>query len=68
VPGGKAAVVIGCNNFMVNGKYHSIPNDDIILELAAAVGLLTYQRVDRQLQKTSAGNIREETVLFLQKT
>jgi len=68
VPGGKAAVVIGCNNFMVDGKYHSIPNDDIILELATSVGLPTYQRVDRQLQKTSAGNIREETVLFLQKT
>jgi hypothetical protein len=64
---GRAAVVIGCNNFMVNGKYRSIPNDDIIQELAAFAGLHTYARVDRKLQKTSAGNIREEAVLFMQK-
>jgi tRNA G10 N-methylase Trm11 len=67
-PGGEAAVVIGCNNFMVNGKYHSIPNDEVLLDLAAHVDLHTYYRVDRELQKTSSGNIREETVLFLKKS
>jgi hypothetical protein len=65
--GGRVAIVIGRNNFMVDGKYHAIPNDNIIEELASQVGFVTSQRVDRDLQKTSAGNIRKETVLFLQK-
>jgi hypothetical protein len=65
--GGRAAIVIGRNNFMVFGKYHAIPNDDIIEEMARHVGFVTSQRVDRDLQKTSAGNIRTETVLFLQR-
>ena len=65
--GGRAAIVIGRNNFMVFGKYHAIPSDDIIEEMAHYVGFTTSQRVDRDLQKTSAGNIRTETVLFLQR-
>jgi hypothetical protein len=50
---------------MVNGRYHSIPNDQVIAELAERVGLQTSYKVERALQKTSAGNIRTETVLFL---
>jgi len=67
-PSGRAAVVIGRNNFKVNGKYHNVPNDDIIEQLAAEVGLNTYCRIDRELQKTSAGNIRKEAILFLKKS
>jgi len=66
-PGGRAAVVIGRNNFMVGGSYRAIPNDNIVAEFAAHVGLAEYGRVERKLQKTSSGNIREETVLLLQK-
>jgi len=66
-PGGKAAVVIGRNNFMIGTGYRQIPNDNVIEELAAHVGLVRYERVDRKLQKTSSGNIREEAVLLLQK-
>jgi tRNA G10 N-methylase Trm11 len=65
--GGRAAVVIGRNNFMVGGSYRAIPNDDITAELAEHAGLTLYGRVDRKLQKTSSGNIREEAVLLLQK-
>ena len=65
--GGRAAVVIGRNNFMVGGSYRAIPNDNIIAELAEHAGLPVYDRIDRKLQKTSSGNIREEAVLLLEK-
>lgn len=68
IKGGKAAIVIGPNHFKVGTKFYSIPNDEVIKELAISVGLNPFQNaIKRELQKTSSGNIRSETILFLQK-
>lgn len=66
--GGKAAIVIGPNHFKVGTKFYSIPNDEVVKELASSIGLHTYRNaIHRELQKTSSGNIRREIILFLQK-
>jgi DNA modification methylase len=63
----KCAIVIGNNHFMVNNKSIEVPNDRVILELAEKMGFKLDKFVGRELEKSSEGNIREETILILVK-
>lgn len=63
----KCAIVIGNNHFMVGDQYIEIPNDKVVLELAEKIGFTLDKFIGRELQKSSEGNIREETVLILKK-
>ena len=65
--GTMAAVVIGNNHFLVNEEPVEIRNDDVIRRLADAIGFEVKSRVQRDLEKSSTGMIRYESVLFLKK-
>ena len=65
--GAKCTIVIGNNHFMVRDKYVEIPNDEVILDLAKRIGFEEDIVIKRELQKTSVGNIRTESVIILQK-
>ncbi|MCF2143102.1 MAG: site-specific DNA-methyltransferase [Candidatus Heimdallarchaeota archaeon] len=64
---GKAAIVIGNNHYKINEHYQEIPNDDVLLEMAKEIGFKKDLVIKRDLHKTQVGNIRRETVLFIQK-
>jgi len=63
----KCAIIIGNNHFMVDNKYIEIPNGEVILEIAKKIGFKEELIIERELQKTSVGNIREESVIILEK-
>lgn len=63
----RCAIVMGNNHFMVGDQYVEIPNDKVILELAQKIGFTLDRFIGRNLQKSSEGNIREETILILKK-
>jgi len=65
--GSKCAIIIGNNHFMIHDKYVEIPNDRVILEIAKKVGFKEDIVIKRELQKTSVGNIRRESVIILEK-
>lgn len=65
--GSKCAIVIGNNHFMAQKHYIEVPNDRVILELARKIGFTECQFIGRELQKSSEGNIREESIIILQK-
>ena len=44
-----------------------IPNGEVILEIAKKIGFKEDLVIKRELQKTSVGNIREESVVILEK-
>jgi DNA modification methylase len=63
----KCAIIIGNNHFKVNNRSVESPNNEIILELAKITGFKTDLIIDRELQKSSAGRIRRENIIILQK-
>jgi DNA modification methylase len=63
----KCAIVIGNNHFMVDNQYIEVPNDKVILELAEKIGFVCDKYIGRELQKSSEGNIREESILIFKK-
>jgi len=65
--GSKCAIIIGNNHFMIHGKYVEIPNDEVILEIGKKIGFKEDIIIKRELQKTSVGNIKKESVLILKK-
>jgi len=65
--GAKCAIIIGNNHFMVHEKYIEIPNDEVILEMGKNIGFEKDRVIKRDLQKTSVGNIRRESVIILKK-
>lgn len=65
--GGKAAIVIGNNHFMIGSKTIEVPNDKVLLEVAKNLGFEVDRLIGRKLQKSSEGIIREESVLILKK-
>ena len=65
--GGKAAIVIGNNHFMVGDNTIEIPNDKVLLEIAENSGFDIDRVIGRKLQKSSEGIIKQETVLILEK-
>jgi DNA modification methylase len=66
-PEAKCAIIIGNNHFKVNDRYHEIENDEVLLEISKTLGFKEDYIIKRELQKTSVGNIRKETILILQK-
>lgn len=65
--GSKCAIVIGNNHFMVGSRYVEVPNDKVILELAEKIGFTLDKFIGRELQKSSEGIIKEESILILKK-
>jgi len=65
--GAKCAIIIGNNHFMIHEKYVEIPNDEVILEIGKNIGFEEDRVIKRDLQKTSVGNIRRESVIILKK-
>ncbi len=65
--GSKCAIIIGNNHFMIDDEYVEIPNGEVILEIAKKTGFKEDLIIERDLQKTSVGNIRKESVIILKK-
>jgi DNA modification methylase len=65
--GSKCAIVIGNNHFKVGNAYIEVPNDRVVVEIATKVGFVVDKFISRKLQKSSEGNIREESVIILKK-
>lgn len=68
-PLGLAAIVIGDNRVQLDGSddFEKIPNVAIIEELGKSVGFERAQIIERKLEKTMSGLIRDEAVLILRK-
>jgi len=65
--GSKCAIIIGNNHFLVHNKYVEIPNGEVILEIGKKLGFKEDLVIQRELQKTSVGNIRRESVIIFEK-
>jgi len=65
--GSKCTIIIGNNNFMVGNEYVEIPNGEVILEIGKKIRFKEDLVIERDLQKTSVGNIRKESVIILEK-
>lgn len=65
--GSKCAVIIGNNNYSLDGKPIEVQNDRAIREIAENVGFQTNIVIKRTLEKTMSGSIRYESVVVLQK-
>lgn len=67
--GSKCAVVIGNNHYKLNDEWEEVKNDEVIWELAEKenVGFKRDRVITRELEKSSAGNIRHESIVILEK-
>ncbi len=59
-PRAKAAIIIGT-------EYIAILNDQIIQQIAEENSFKTITTIKRELQKITTGNIREESIIILEK-
>jgi len=65
--GAKCAVVIGNNHYKLNGEYEEVKNDEVFWKLAEKVGFKKERVITRVLEKSSAGNIRYESIVIIVK-
>lgn len=65
--GGKCGIIIGNNHFKVDGKFAEVQNDRVIWELGEKIGFKVDSIITRELQKTSVGNIKYESVVIFEK-
>jgi tRNA G10 N-methylase Trm11 len=65
--GSKCAIIIGNNHFKLDNKYVEVKNDDILKQMALAIGFKEDRKITRELEKTRAGMIRYESILILEK-
>ncbi len=65
--GARCAIIIGNNHFMIHNRYIEIPNDEVFTDIAKNIGFKEVHIIKRELQKTSVGNIRTESVIILEK-
>lgn len=65
--GSKCAIVIGNNHYKLDGNYAVVKNDDVLKQMAAAVGFQEDKVIIRELEKSQAGMIRYESILILEK-
>ncbi len=63
----RCAIIIGNNHFMIHDRYIEIPNDAVLTDIAKNTGFKEVRIIKRELQKTSVGNIRTESVIILEK-
>lgn len=66
-PKAKCAIIIGNNHYKVNSEYVEVQNDRVTWEIGKNVGFRVDKIIKRDLEKTSTGNIRYESVVILQK-
>ena len=68
-PGGRAAIVIGDNSLKIEGRkeFERIPNIQVMKDLAKQVGLEVIEELQRTLEKTMSGLIRDESIVILEK-
>ncbi len=66
-PNRKCAIVIGNNHFKGENQYIEVSNDKIIIEMSQALGFNVDSVIERELEKSSEGNIRRESVVILRK-
>jgi len=64
----KCAIVIGNNHYKIGEKYIEIPNDKVIIDIAKSIGFDLNILIERELQKTSVGNIKKESIVILEKS
>lgn len=65
--GGKCAIIMGNNNYKVNGKIIEVENDKILIEIGKELGFSLDLYLKRPLEKTSSGLIRSESIVVLKK-
>jgi DNA modification methylase len=65
VPGGRAAIIVGNNHYSVNGRSIVVRNDKVVEELAGLLSFRKDEPVGRELEKSSVGAVREESILLL---
>ena len=65
--GSKCAIVIGNNHFKINDYYKEIANDVVLEQMGLSIGYKKDRVIQRELEKSSSGNIRKESIIFLQK-
>lgn len=63
----KCAVVIGNNHYKMNGNYAVVKNDEVIKDMALMLGFREDRTIVRELEKSQAGMIRDESILILEK-
>jgi len=66
-PGSKCAIIIGNNHYKIDSEYIEIQNDEVIRELGEKIGFRKDRVIRRELEKTSTGNIRYESIVILEK-
>jgi DNA modification methylase len=65
--GGKCAIVIGNNHYRIDDTPLVVENDAILEEIATKLTFEKDPAVPRELEKSSTGAIREESILLLKK-
>ncbi len=65
--GSKCAIVIGNNHFKIDDHFQEIANDLVLEELGVSLGYEKDRIIYRELQKSSSGNIRKESIIILKK-
>jgi DNA modification methylase len=63
----KCAVVIGNNRYKIDGNYAVVKNDEVIKDMALMLGFREDRTIVRELEKSHAGMIRDESILVLEK-
>ncbi len=66
-PGAKCAVIIGNNHYLVNKKIVEVQNDRVFQEMAEKIGFYTDKLIRRNLEKTTSGEIRTESIVIVAK-
>jgi DNA modification methylase len=65
--GGKCAIIIGNNHYRIDDTPLVVENDAILEEIATKLTFEKDPAVPRELEKSSTGAIREESILLLKK-
>jgi ubiquinone/menaquinone biosynthesis C-methylase UbiE len=65
--GSKCAIIIGNNQYKLDGNDGEVKNDEILKEMALMLGFKEDNHVARELEKTRMGWIRSESILILEK-
>jgi DNA modification methylase len=63
----KCVIIIGNNHYKVDKGFVEVKNDEVVKEMALSLGFKEDRTITRVLEKTSAGMIRYESILILEK-
>jgi DNA modification methylase len=63
----KCAIIIGNNHYKLDSDYTEVKNDEVLKQIALAIGFKENRTIRRDLEKTRAGMIRYESILILEK-